>query len=58
MTQKDYELIAVCLNRSYGKNEAWSAVKMFDLIVESLCEGLSRNNPKFDRDKFIEAVYE
>jgi hypothetical protein len=54
MTRKDYELIARSLyvDRDFlEKEDKWVA----DYIIKGLCEQFEAMNPRFDRNKFLEA---
>lgn len=48
MTKKDYELLA----KAIGVGIA------LDNVIGELCEALLLDNPKFDEDLFIKAIYE
>jgi hypothetical protein len=57
MTKKDYILIAQAIRGMYPRDglitaEAW-AIRLD--VAERLAAYLSTDNPRFDRDKFIEA---
>lgn len=66
MTNKDYKLIAECLNKATKQQvfkksivkERPVVLEFLATIIDNLIAELKRDNPRFDRDKFIEAVYE
>ena len=61
MTRKDYELIAKALRNGFmaqPPSPMGSEVDIYfnyRLIVGSMANALERNNPRFNRDKFMEA---
>lgn len=58
MTRKDYEVIADRLHlysRSHGINTA-NKHDAFTAAVLAVCDALIYDNPRFDKDRFIEAV--
>lgn len=63
MTKKDYELIAESLRttKDWGKdfqvysNGAWVANSSFTILCENLANLLNRDNPRFNRDRFLSA---
>lgn len=53
MTKKDYELIASQINGSrFYRNEQYIVT---EFLVNRLANVFKADNPKFDRDKFLEA---
>ena len=52
ITKKHYIKIAEILNRNRIK------IYQFCYIVDDLADYFESDNPNFDRDRFIEAVYE
>ena len=64
MTKKDYELIAkkiyylTTVSMIAGRGEVVKKeqiLTVLDCLAEHLAEGLEKDNPKFDEDKFIKA---
>jgi len=55
MTKKDYELIAAAIkdNREYDPMECYA--EALDDVARSLATALQRDNPRFDRDRFLKA---
>jgi len=51
MTKKDYKLVAQAINDSIKKGN-----NIVDLTI-ALTEKLELENPRFDRDKFLEACW-
>ena len=59
MTRKDYILIAAALRRANpqhleGNNREF-AIIVWTRAVESICDALSTDNPRFDRGRFYAA---
>ena len=50
MTRKDYVLIAEVL-----RNQAFISKIDFELLVEDFADALAKENPRFDRDRFLVA---
>ena len=62
MTKKDYEKIAVKLNgisKMISNNDLVGETpdKVFNLVIESLSDVFQADNLRYQRYKFIEAVY-
>lgn len=59
MTKKDYELLAKAIYGSLiqsGKLEAQDHyIEQFKITTWHVADALERNNPRFDRDRFISA---
>lgn len=61
MSKKDYELIAESLKNSQPDSrlvqpEYWStACAQWKISVKIICDSLSNNNPRFNREKFLKA---
>jgi hypothetical protein len=63
MTRKDYELIAATLNAQaleYRSGTAFShdddvALEALLRIANSVADALTRDNPRFDRERFLSA---
>lgn len=56
MTKKDYELIAAAIAR--GKRQSincYDSEETLDLVIKSICNELKLDNPRFDKNKFVEA---
>ena len=60
MTKKDYILIAKHLNESYHKINKDDSDECYGFIsaVKSVISALSEDNYRFDKERFINAVYE
>lgn len=58
MTKKDYILIAKALNiHAWNSQGQDREQKMLISITETFCEILKSNNTRFDKVKFVEAVF-
>ena len=62
MTRKDYKLIADAIKNAnkrvwFHPEEESAAEQTIDTIVDKLCADLKRDNPAFDKQKFIDACY-
>jgi hypothetical protein len=60
MTRKDYILLANELSvgrKEAAKHDGLAAKYGFSIAVKSLCDALARDNPRFDSDKFVDAIY-
>ncbi len=62
MTRKDYELIAACIAQArqateIGRNEKarTSGVNAIRLAAIGTASGLLKDNPRFDRERFLQA---
>jgi len=55
MTRKDFTRVANALNKLVTKGENKSSIAT---IVSELCDVFEDTNPRFDRDKFIKAVWQ
>jgi hypothetical protein len=55
MTRKDYILIAEALKRAWN-TEAESAFPGVQAAARNLAESLARDNPRFDRERFLKAA--
>jgi hypothetical protein len=53
MTKKDYKLIAKALNNVMPYNKEHQA--LFMDVIDSLSDELIKDNPLFNKDKFIKA---
>lgn len=51
MTRKDYILLAKVLSNSQGLTRGG----VIDTVAERLADELIKDNPNFDRDKFLKA---
>lgn len=56
MTKKDYILIAEVFHRSLGYHCFSLETAAIDQTAAFLAVELARDNPKFDRDRFMDAV--
>jgi hypothetical protein len=60
MTKKDYILIAAALKAALqidGKDEYLPAYKVaIRRVADTLCADLARDNPRFDRERFLRAA--
>ncbi len=56
MTRKDYILIAEVLNKQFN-TEHYSATSLSIAIMNNLLDAFEADNPRFDSDKFEDAVY-
>ena len=55
MTRKDYILIAAALNDA----ARWPTSverRSLDMIADALADALARDNPRFDRERFLKAA--
>ena len=57
MTRKDYRQLAEELRISYGRLTSEEARRAFRSAVNCIADALKRENPRFDYDKFSDAVY-
>lgn len=55
MTRKDYELIASHLAGTYRAHYMLRSLDGVNAAIYSVARALAKDNPRFDRDKFIEA---
>lgn len=59
MTKKDYELIAKALRHALGTVEifgdAYTPEEVVSLAIHVTADALERENPRFDRKRFISA---
>jgi len=53
MTKKDYELIATALVMTH--TSAFNGTEGYKLTCEYMADELERDNPRFDRTKFLTA---
>lgn len=54
MTRKDYRKIAGAIRAAREVNNA-NAVMDVMAVIEAICNVLARDNPRFDREKFLAA---
>lgn len=52
MTRKDYELIAAAIKTQVAGHERDLATKV---VAEAIAQALQRDNPRFDRARFLKA---
>ena len=55
MTKKDFELIANVLKAHYGIAHVEQAQRMQASITEVFADTLASKNPRFNREKFLQA---
>lgn len=56
MTRKDYELIAKTIHATrFGHDHDEDATRGIDAVAEALTTQLKRDNPNFDRERFLRA---
>ena len=59
MSKKDYQAIAAALNRyrfeCEGRMGGSEMIALVDAIASDLAVVMARDNPRFDRDRFIQA---
>ena len=55
MTKKDYKLLAEVLNSE--SSPVNDGVIVLETLMVKLCNVLKKDNPRFDEDRFYEAVY-
>lgn len=57
MTRKDYKLIAGAIERARARTDEYtSGENALNGLVTDLCDRLERDNPRFNRDKFLFAA--
>jgi|TARA_R110000824_G_scaffold42115_1_gene124430 hypothetical protein len=57
-SRKDYEMIATTINRQMKWSiEDDNHFQLLHNVVEDLCETYAEDNPRFPKDKFLDAVY-
>lgn len=65
MTRRDYILIAGALRQAFeqineprrtGGGMAMKSYDAFDIVVDRLADALARENPRFDRVRFLRAA--
>ena len=56
MTRKDYKLIADSLKDLKGMMNTEEERKVLSLVAFKVSQGLAVDNPRFDRQKFLEAA--
>jgi hypothetical protein len=58
LTRKDYRMIADTINdhmKAFSTEE--THFQLLNNIIEGLCTGFANNNPRFSKDKFLDAIY-
>lgn len=61
MTRKDYVLLAAALREArveVTSNELYTVFKGWKRAVDALADALAKDNPRFDRDRFLAACDE
>jgi hypothetical protein len=58
MSRKDYITLAadLAIDWNYAIYHGEAAMDMFNMVLDTLCHSLKRDNSAFDRDKFVSAV--
>jgi hypothetical protein len=58
MTEKDYILIAKVINETINENPMYHPTRIvFHDLVDRLAKELKQDNIRFEKDKFIRAVF-
>jgi hypothetical protein len=57
MTRKDYRQLADELRIEFKQLETAAESNAFRIAVACIADAMKRENPRFDREKFSEAVY-
>lgn len=57
MTRKDYRQLAEELRIEFGRLSTLAAEEGFRIAVGCIADAMKRENPRFDREKFAEAVF-
>lgn len=57
MTRKDYRQIAEDLRIEFKQLDTEAERSAFCLAVRCIADAMMRNNPRFDRTKFNEAIF-
>lgn len=55
MTRKDYELIAAAIKATKPPSHHQAADQQHEWTASTLADALGRDNPRFDRERFIKA---
>ena len=58
MSRKDYITLAadLAIDWNYAIYHGEAAMDMFNMVLDTICHSLKRDNSAFDRDKFVSAV--
>jgi len=58
MSRKDYVTLAadLAIDWNYAIYHGEAAMDMFNMVLDTICDSLKRDNSAFDRDKFVSAV--
>lgn len=56
MTRKDYVLIAAAIKAVTEEHSADSVVNGITWTAERIADALARDNPRFDRERFLKAA--
>jgi predicted secreted Zn-dependent protease len=56
MTRKDYILIAAALKAARKYDECPADQAVCDNVAQELANALARDNPRFDRERFLKAA--
>lgn len=57
MTRKDYRQLADDLRIEFKRINTLSGEEAFRVAVGCMADAMKRENPRFDREKFAEAVF-
>jgi hypothetical protein len=57
MTRKQYIQFAADLRRDLSLAETFDERMLFEQLLSTICVNLSADNPRFDVEKFLTAVY-
>lgn len=57
MTRKDYRQLAEDLRIEFSRLKTLQAEEAFRVAVGCMADAMKRENPRFDRTKFAEAVF-
>ena len=58
MTRKDYIAIAGAINKASERYGEPAAKMVLDDVVNEIAEVLAADNPNFDKDRFVDAVWD
>lgn len=56
MSKKDYELIARALRAAHYRATGDGSVKCIEIVANLIADGLESDNPRFDRQQFLQAA--
>lgn len=55
LTKKHFDLLADVFRRARPRANGWPGLTAVDLTAEGMADELAKTNPRFDRDKFLQA---